>query len=587
MIQKIVVKGARENNLKNLDVEIPRGKLVVMTGVSGSGKSTLAFGTIFAEGQRRFMESLSSYARQFLGNSGKPAVDSIEGLSPCIAINQKTTSHNPRSTVGTVTEIYDYLRLLYSRIGEAYCPDCGKKISRQSIDQIVTGAFSAFKEKLVLIEAPVARGQKGTFQKEFESYRRSGYARVKVDGNVYMLDEPIDLDKNIRHTISVIVDRVKVIDDERSRITESVESAVRLTDGLVVFSHEDDEKLFSNKHSCVDCGISIEDLEPRAFSFNSPFGACNNCTGLGFTFEIDESMIIPDKDKSLADGAIVASGWNFDGGKVTDMTFKAISKHFNISMSTKVKDLPPDVMHKILYGCDEKINYVWDSQTQHHEYMGKYEGIIPNLKRRFKETQSEWMRAEIGKLMLKTTCPKCNGMRLRRESLAVRVGGVNISELCHKSIKDTILFFENLSLSKTHQTTAERIIKEVRERLNFLSNVGLHYLTLARGSDTLSGGESQRIRLATQIGSQLVNVLYILDEPSIGLHQRDNVRLIRSLKQLRDTGNSVIVVEHDLSRAVCADRWLILEGGRIAADGSPPQIWQEKNLLRELQLYFD
>ncbi|MDR0462003.1 MAG: excinuclease ABC subunit UvrA [Christensenellaceae bacterium] len=580
MLEKIVIKGAKENNLKNLDVEIPRNKLVVLTGVSGSGKSTLAFGTIFAEGQRRFMESLSSYARQFLGQIQKPAVDSIEGLSPCIAINQKTTSHNPRSTVGTVTEIYDYLRLLYARVGEAYCPECGKKITRQSIDQIVGAVFGSFKDKLVMIEAPVVRGAKGSFTKDFEGWKRSGYARVKVDGSIYMLDEQIELDKNLRHTISVIVDRVKIADDEIARITESIETALRLTEGLVAV----DDKTFSNKYACIDCGISIEDLEPRAFSFNSPFGACPNCTGLGFTFEIDENLIIPDRDKTIAEGAIVASGWNFDGGKIADMTFKALSKKFGVGMHDKIRDISPDILHKILYGCDEKLNYELSGSTYSYEYMGKYEGIIPNLKRRWHETQSEFMRAEIGKLMVKTTCPLCHGKRLKRESLAVRVGqhddgpSLNISDLTALSIKDTLKFFDELKLTKTQEQTAERIIREVRARLNFLMNVGLHYLTLGRSADSLSGGESQRIRLATQIGSGLVGVLYILDEPSIGLHQHDNDKLLATLKKLRDLGNTLIVVEHDEDTIRAADFIVDIgpragaHGGELVVAGTLPQV---------------
>ena len=562
-----MVKGARENNLKSLNVEIPRGKLVVMSGVSGSGKTTLAFGTIFAEGQRRFMESLSSYARQFLGNSQKPAVDEITGLSPSIAINQKTTSHNPRSTVGTVTEIYDYLRLLYARIGEPHCPECGKKIARQSVDQIVEQVFTAFDGKLVFVEAPVVRGQKGRFEKELDSWRRMGYARVKINDSIYMLDEKIELDKNLRHNISVIVDRITVNREESGRITEAVESALRLADGLVLISSEKVEgRIFSNKYACIDCGLSIEDLEPRAFSFNSPFGACPNCSGLGFTYEIDENLIIPDKNKSLSQGAVVASGWNFEGGKIADMTFRAFSKVFGISVHDKIRDISPDIVHKILYGCDEKLNFELSGATYSYEYMGKYEGIIPNLKRRWRETNSEFMRQEIGKLMVKATCPVCGGRRLRRESLAVKVGGINISELTSKSIKDALVFFAEVKLSKTAAQTAERIIKEVVSRLTFLMNVGLHYLTLARSADSLSGGESQRIRLATQIGSGLVGVLYILDEPSIGLHQHDNDKLLSTLKKLRDLGNTLVIVEHDEDTIRCAD-YIIDIGPRAGVKG--------------------
>ena len=516
MLEKIIVQGARENNLKNLCVEIPRGKICVMTGVSGSGKSTLAFGTIFAECQRRFMESLSSYARQFLGNFKKPAVDGIEGLSPAIAINQKTTNHNPRSTVGTVTEIYDYLRLLYARIGEMFCPDCDKPISRQSIDQIVSQVLKSFDGNLVMIEAPVVRGEKGTFAKEIDGWRRSGYARVKIDGSIYTLDEQINLDKNIRHTISVIIDRIKIsstLDDEsqselNTRITDSVETAARLTDGLILVtdSQGDKEVMYSNKHACIDCGISIEDLEPRHFSFNSPFGACPNCTGLGFTYEIDENLI-------------------------------------DIS----------------------KINSWWTFSEKHFDKMSKAD-VIADLKRRFKDTTSDYVRGEIAKLMVKATCCVCDGRRLKRESLAVKVGGNNIAQLTSLPIKDAIGFFENLKLSKTQATTAENIIKEVKARLSFLMNVGLHYLTLGRSADSLSGGESQRIRLATQIGSGLVGVLYILDEPSIGLHQHDNDKLLGTLQKLRDLGNTLIVVEHDEDTIRTAD-YIVDIGPRAGVHG--------------------
>jgi len=517
-VKSIIVKGAKENNLKSLDVEIPRNSLVVMTGVSGSGKSTLAFGTIFAEGQRRFMESLSSYARQFLGQIQKPAVESIEGLSPCIAINQKTTSHNPRSTVGTVTEIYDYLRLLYARVGEAHCPECGKKITRQSIDQIVEQAIKLYDgQGVVSIEAPVVRGSKGTFAKELDGWRRSGFARVKIDGSIYGLDEHIALDKNIRHTISVVVDRIKMSPDQHARITESVESAVRLTDGLVLFTIGETEKMFSNKYACIECGISIEDLEPRAFSFNSPFGACPNCSGLGFTFEVDDDLL----------NAKIRS---YDGA-------------------------PPAYLNK------------------------------ENLKRLYHDKGSDWVHEEIGKLMVKQTCPLCNGKRLKRESLAVRVGNINIADLCAKSIRDTLEFFATVKLSPSQAQTADRIIREVTSRLTFLMNVGLHYLTLGRSADSLSGGESQRIRLATQIGSGLVGVLYILDEPSIGLHQHDNDKLLQTLKKLRDLGNTLIVVEHDEDTIRMADYIVDIgpragaKGGELVAAGTIDQVMAcEKSL---------
>lgn len=579
MLENIVIKGACENNLKSLDVVIPRNKLVVFTGVSGSGKSSLAFGTIFAEGQRRFMESLSSYARQFLGQIQKPAVEYIEGLSPSISIDQKTTNHNPRSTVGTVTEIYDYLRLLYARVGEPYCPKCEKKITRQSVDQIVEQIYTLHNEKTVLVEAPVVRGKKGSFEKELDSYKRSGFIRVKVDGSIYSLGEQIDLDKNLRHEISVIVDRVTVTEDERTRINEAVESALRLTDGLVLVTCDEaaEQKLFSNKFACIDCGINIEELEPRSFSFNSPFGACPNCSGLGFTLEIDENQIIPNKDLTLAEGAVMASGWNIDG-KIAPMYFRAFAKQFKISLNQKIKDIAPDIIHKLLYGCEEKLKYQWSGENYDNNYLGRYEGIIPNLKRRYKETSSEWMKQEIAKLMINAACPVCGGRRLRPEALAVKVGGIDIHQLTSKPINNVLEFFDKLVLSKTNAQTAEQIIKEVRARCQFLVDVGLHYLTLARGSDSLSGGESQRIRLATQIGSGLVGVLYILDEPSIGLHQRDNHKLLGTLTRLRDLGNTLIVVEHDEDTIRAAD-FIVdigpkagIHGGTLVASGTVDEI---------------
>ena len=571
MLENIIVKGACENNLKNLDVTIPRNKLVVFTGVSGSGKSSLAFGTIFAEGQRRFMESLSSYARQFLGQIQKPSVEYIEGLSPSISIDQKTTNHNPRSTVGTVTEIYDYVRLLYARVGEPYCPDCNKKITKQSVDQIVEQIFAQYSERMISIEAPVVRGQKGSFVKEFDAYKRSGWARVKINDSMYLLDEPIDLDKNLRHNISVVVDRVTVTEDETTRINEAVENALRLTDGLVVVDSQDgvdnqnNQKMFSNKYACVDCGINIEELEPRSFSFNSPFGACGNCSGLGFTMEIDENLIIPNKNLTINEGGIMASGWNIDG-KMAPMYFRAFAKHFGISLNHKIKDIPSDIVHKLLYGCEEKLKYHWSGENYDNNYTGRYEGVIPNLKRRYKETNSDWMKNEIGKLMINKTCSVCDGRRLRKEALAVKVGGLDISQLTSRPIGSVVEFFDKLNLSKTKAITAEQIIKEIKARCTFLVDVGLHYLTLARNSDSLSGGESQRIRLATQIGSGLVGVLYILDEPSIGLHQRDNGKLLSTLHRLRDLGNTLIVVEHDEDTIRSAD-WIVDIGPRAGVHG--------------------
>jgi len=507
MLQNITIKGAAENNLKNLSVSMPRNKLVVFTGVSGSGKSSLAFGTIFAEGQRRFMESLSSYARQFLGQFSKPKVESIDGLSPAISIDQKTKSHNPRSTVGTVTEIYDYLRLLYARVGEPHCPECDKPITRQSIDQMKDQIFGTFRDQMVLIEAPVVRGQKGRFEKELDSFKRSGFARVKIDGSIYSLDEPIDLDKNIRHSISVITDRLVIAEEDSTRLNEALESALRLSDGLVLV----EGKTFSNKYACTDCAINIEELEPRSFSFNSPFGACPNCSGLGFTMEIDEDLL---------------RRRMYDNNQV-----------FGIS--------------------------------------------VDDLKRRYLETTSEFIKHEIGKLMINTTCGLCHGKRLRKEILAVRVSGINIAELTAMPIKNSLEFFENL---KTNPIS-EPIIKEVKARCKFLVDVGLHYLTLARSADSLSGGESQRIRLATQIGSGLVGVLYILDEPSIGLHQRDNQKLLSTLFKLRDLGNTLIVVEHDEETIACADFIVDIGpragkgGGELVVAGSVQEVRECKESL--------
>ncbi|MCL2851066.1 MAG: excinuclease ABC subunit UvrA [Firmicutes bacterium] len=618
MLENIVIRGASENNLKNIDVTIPRNKLVVLTGVSGSGKSSLAFGTIFAEGQRRFMESLSSYARQFLGQTSKPRVDSIEGLSPAISIDQKTTSHNPRSTVGTVTEIYDYLRLLYARVGEAHCPTCDKKISRQSVDQIAEQIFKNYTGKLVMIEAPVIRGQKGRFEKELDSYKRSGFVRVKINGSVYMLDEEITLDKNIRHNISIVVDRITVSEDEKTRINEAVETALRVANGLVsivsvnngkqmvnegqvvgakqidspVTGEEEVERsmLFSNKYACVECGINIEELEPRSFSFNSPFGACSNCSGLGFTLEIDESRIIPNKDLSIAEGAIVASGWNMESGKVAQMLLSAFVKKFGVSLTQSISSMKPEIVQKLLHGCEEKLDYNYTGAISwDNPYQGNWEGIIGNLKRRYRETTSEWMKQEISKLMINSKCSVCSGRRLRKEALAVRVGGggqadtvrgrgLNIAELTSLSVKDTVSFFENLKLEGNNAEIAKPIIKEIKARCQFLVDVGLHYLTLARNSDSLSGGESQRIRLATQIGSGLVGVLYILDEPSIGLHQRDNQKLLNTLFKLRDLGNSLIVVEHDEETIMAADFVVDIgpmagkHGGELVFAGTPEEL---------------
>ncbi|MCL2846351.1 MAG: excinuclease ABC subunit UvrA [Firmicutes bacterium] len=584
MLRNIVIKGAAENNLKNLSVTIPRNKLVVFTGVSGSGKSSLAFGTIFAEGQRRFMESLSSYARQFLGNTNKPKVEYIEGLSPAISIDQKTTSHNPRSTVGTVTEVYDYLRLLYARVGQPHCPQCGKEITRQSVDQIAEQVVAMYDGQMVMIESPVVRGQKGRFEKEIEGWKRSGFVRVKIDGSIYTLDEEITLDKNVRHTISIIVDRITVCQEEVGRISEGIETALRLSDGLVVAATTDAEgnaveKVFSNKYACIECGINIEELEPRSFSFNSPFGACSRCSGLGFTMEIDEEKILPNKELTLAEGAIVASGWNMESGKIAHIMLKAFAATFEISLNQKVKTIAPEIVHKLLHGCEEKLKYEYASGAFDFPFHGKWEGIIGNLKRRYKETSSDWMKQEIGKLMINTNCPECGGRRLRKEALAVKVGGINIAEMTSMPINKTYEFFGKLNLGASEAVKiAEPIVKEVRARCKFLVDVGLHYLTLARNADTLSGGESQRIRLATQIGSGLVGVLYILDEPSIGLHQRDNEKLLGTLFKLRDLGNTLIVVEHDEETIEAAD-WIIdigpkagNHGGELVVVGTPQDV---------------
>jgi len=631
MLQNIIIKGANENNLKNLDVTIPRNKLVVFTGVSGSGKSSLAFGTIFAEGQRRFMESLSSYARQFLGGSSKPNVEYIEGLSPAISIDQKTTSHNPRSTVGTVTEIYDYLRLLYARVGEPYCPKCDKPITRQSVDQIVDQIFTAYNGQMIMVEAPMVRGKKGTFEKELDSWKRSGHVRVKIDGSIYMLDEPIKLDKNIRHNISIIVDRLSVSEDERTRLNEAIENALRLTDGLVqvtgnlsgqlsispaeekstatstkkkvksekaqvdslvlgVDSQSPQQvsetiKTFSNKYACIDCGVNIEELEPRSFSFNSPFGACPNCFGLGFTMEIDENKVLPNRELTLNQGAICASGWNMEGGKIAPIMLGAFTQMFGITLDHKIVDIMPDIVYKMLYGMEEKLKYEYSSGVYDVPFSGNWEGVIGNLKRRYKETHSDFMKNEIGKMMIHSKCSLCHGKRLKKETLAVRVGGVNIAELTSMPIKKNLEFFEKLKLTGAKKEVAKPIIKEVMARCKFLVDVGLHYLTLGRSADSLSGGEAQRIRLATQIGSGLVGVLYILDEPSIGLHQRDNEKLLNTLFKLRDLGNTLVVVEHDEETIAAADFIVDIgphagkQGGNLVVAGSVDEVKRCKESL--------
>lgn len=553
---KIIIKGAREHNLKNIDLEIPRDRLVVFTGLSGSGKSSLAFDTIYADGQRRYVESLSSYARQFLGQMEKPDVDSIEGLSPAISIDQKTTSKNPRSTVGTVTEIYDYLRLLYARIGIPHCPICGREIKQQTIDQIVDKIFALESGTRMQILAPVVRQRKGEHVKELESAKKSGFVRVRVDGNIYDLSESISLEKNKKHSIEIVVDRLVLKEEIRSRLTDSLETAVALSGGLAIIDVIDGEEiLFSQNYACPEHGISIEELTPRMFSFNNPYGACETCTGLGTFLKVDPDMVIPNKDLSIRQGAIKASGWTFgDESTIANMYFVGLSKHYHFSLDTPIKDLPKEAVDVILYGTKgEKIKMYRQNEYGSGTYNTDFEGIINNLERRYKETNSEFMRDEIAQCMSNINCPDCHGDRLKKISLSVTVGGINIIDFCKMSVTKALDFIRNLKLSERDSMIADRILKEITERLGFLQSVGLEYLTLLRSSGTLSGGESQRIRLATQIGSSLVGVLYILDEPSIGLHQRDNDKLIATLKRLRDSGNTVIVVEHDEDTMRAAD----------------------------------
>ena len=553
--KSIIVKGAREHNLKNINVEIPRDKLVVITGLSGSGKSSLAFDTIYAEGRRRYVESLSSYARMFLGQVEKPDVDSIDGLSPAISIDQKTTSQNPRSTVGTVTEIYDYLRLLYARIGIPHCPVCGRAIEQQSIDQIVDKILSFEEGTKIQILSPVVRGRKGEHVKIIDKARKDGYVRIRADGEIYALDEEIKLEKNKKHNVEIVIDRLVVKPSIRSRLADSIETSSSLSDGLTVVNVVGgDDYLFSQKYSCPEHGISIDDLSPRMFSFNNPFGACSKCTGLGVFMKIDESLVIPDGSKSIRQGGIKAGGWAMEGSSIATMYMEALAEKYDFSLDTPIEDLPKDVIHKVLYGTDgEKLTVVRRSEYGTGTYETPFEGIINNLERRFRETKSNWIKEEIEAFMSAIPCDECGGRRLSKESLSVTVGGLNISEFCDFSIDGALDFLDKLELSERDKKISELIIKEIKSRLNFLKSVGLNYLTLSRSSGTLSGGESQRIRLATQIGSSLMGVLYILDEPSIGLHQRDNDKLIGTLKHLRDLGNTVIVVEHDEDTMYAAD----------------------------------
>lgn len=556
MEKNIVVKGAREHNLKNVSVEIPRDKLVVFTGLSGSGKSSLAFDTIYAEGQRRYMESLSSYARQFLGIMEKPDVDSIEGLSPAISIDQKTTSRNPRSTVGTVTEIYDYLRLLYARIGIPHCPVCGKEIAKQSIDQIVDKILLLDEGTKFQILAPIAKGKKGEFQKELENIRKSGYSRVRVDGIMYDLSEKIKLEKNKKHNIEVIVDRLIMRDGITSRLTDSLESAFALTEGTALIDVIGGEEiLFSQNFACPEHGSCMDELEPRMFSFNNPFGACPTCSGLSVFMRVSEDLVVPDRRLSVNEGAIKGCGWGkTDASTISGMYLSALAEHYNFTLDTPFNKISPEGQKAILYGTDgERIKMVRENEYGSGTYMTAFEGIVNNLERRYKETTSDWARKDIEQYMTTCPCPDCKGARLKPAPLAVTVGGKNINEFTEMSIGEELEFIENLKFSEKEEIIGKQIVKEIRSRLRFLCNVGLDYLTLSRSSGTLSGGESQRIRLATQIGSSLVGVLYILDEPSIGLHQRDNEKLLKSLQNLRDLGNTLIVVEHDEDTIKAAD----------------------------------
>lgn len=581
MEKNIIVKGAREHNLKNVSVEIPRDKLVVFTGLSGSGKSSLAFDTIYAEGQRRYMESLSSYARQFLGIMEKPDVDSIDGLSPAISIDQKTTSKNPRSTVGTVTEIYDYLRLLYARIGVPHCPVCGKEIKQQSIDQIVDKILELDEGTKFQVLAPIAKGKKGEFQKELEGASKSGYSRVRIDGIVYDLSEKIKLEKNIKHNIEIIVDRLVMKEGITSRLTDSLESAFSLTEGTVVIDVIGGEEiLFSQNFACPEHGSCMDELEPRMFSFNNPFGACPTCSGLSVFMRVSEDLLVPNRKLSIKDGAIKGCGWGkSDASTIAGMYYNALAEKYNFTLDTPFNKISPEGQKAIFYGTNgERIKMVRENEYGSGTYMTDFEGIVNNLERRYKETTSDWSRREIEQYMTTCDCPDCKGARLKPASLAVTVGGKNIKEFTDMSIGDELKFIEELELSEKDKLIGKQIIKEIRSRLSFLCNVGLDYLTLSRSSGTLSGGESQRIRLATQIGSSLMGVLYILDEPSIGLHQRDNEKLLQSLKNLRDLGNTLIVVEHDEDTMNAAD-FIVdvgvgagVHGGEIICAGTVDEI---------------
>ncbi|MBQ3074022.1 MAG: excinuclease ABC subunit UvrA [Ruminococcus sp.] len=583
----ISVRGAREHNLKNIDVDIPRDKLVVITGLSGSGKSSLAFDTIYAEGQRRYVESLSSYARMFLGQMDKPDVDSIDGLSPAISIDQKTTSKNPRSTVGTVTEIYDYLRLLYARLGVPHCPVCGKEIKQQSVDQIVDKVMSIPQGTKIQVMAPIARDKKGEFQKELENARKSGFVRVRVDGIIYDLSENITIEKNKRHNIEVVVDRLVVKDGIRSRLSDSVETASKISSGLIMVNVDGEgDRLFSQSYACPDHGSGIDELTPRMFSFNAPYGACPKCTGLGVFMRIDPDKVIPDRSKSVAQGGIKAGGWAMEGNTIANMYYTGLSEHYGFSLDTPIEELPEDIVDILLYGTKgEKVKFIRTGLYAGGEYYAAFEGVINNLERRFQQTSSNWIKEEIESFMSAIPCDECHGQRLSKTSLAVTVGGLNIAQFCDMSVENCLEFINNHPLSEREMLIGSAIVKEIRERLGFLKSVGLGYLTLSRSAGTLSGGESQRIRLATQIGSSLMGVLYILDEPSIGLHQRDNEKLLGTLCHLRDLGNTVIVVEHDTDTMLSADHIIDIgpgagiHGGNVVAQGTAREIMDNENSI--------
>ncbi|MEG0825101.1 MAG: excinuclease ABC subunit UvrA [Oscillospiraceae bacterium] len=582
MLDHIFVKGARENNLKNIDVAIPRDKLVVLTGLSGSGKSSLAFDTIYAEGQRRYVESLSSYARQFLGQMEKPDVDYIDGLSPAISIDQKTTSKNPRSTVGTVTEIYDYLRLLWARVGTPHCPKCGKEIMQQTIDQMIDQIMLLPEATRIQVMAPMIRARKGEFTKIFEDARKSGYVRCRVDGSNYELTEEIKLDKNKKHDVEIVVDRLVMKEDVSRRLTDSVETAAALAGGIVIINivGEDRDILFSQNYACEDCGVSIEELTPRMFSFNNPYGACPTCTGLGAQLKVDPDLILPNRTLSIMDGAITVSGWNnIKGDGISRMYFDALAKKYKFKLSTPICELPDEIVDAILYGTKgEKLRLTYERENGQGVLTQPFEGIATNIERRYRETQSDSVRRELEEYMSECPCPDCGGKRLKKESLAVTVGGLSIYDYCQKSVVQALDFMEHLVLGETQTMIAERILKEICSRLNFLRSVGLQYLTLGRHAGSLSGGESQRIRLATQIGSSLMGVLYILDEPSIGLHQRDNDMLLETMKRLRDLGNTLLVVEHDEDTMRAADYIVDIgpgagvHGGNLVAAGTAEDI---------------